>query len=254
VIEITGARLLLVCPHPDDETLAAGLLLQEAAARAADLRIICVTDGENNPIPQWLAERSLNRERWARRRRHEARAAIATLGLPFECVEFWGLPDQGLPRCIRDLTRLLRTEIADFRPTIIVAPSPHDLHADHVAAGLSTDAASAGKSVEHLSYVIHGQPIDTPALLAESNPFAMQRKRAALDCHASQLLASRARMEAICQRREAFRRFAHDAAHAIRPFRSLRRVAHVLFERIHLEDTHHSRPTSAAIAPDEVIA
>ena len=150
MISLAGARLLLVCPHPDDETLAAGLLLQEAAARAADLLVVCLTDGENN--------------------------------------------------------------------------------------------------------LIHGQPIDRPALAAESNPFAMHRKRAALDCHASQLLVSRARLEAICMGREAFRPFADDAALAIPPLRGLRRIAHVLFERTSHDATRDARVTSTAIATDEVIA
>ena len=50
-------RLLLVCPHPDDETLGAGLLLQEVIARGGQVRVIYLTDGESNPIPQFLDER-----------------------------------------------------------------------------------------------------------------------------------------------------------------------------------------------------
>lgn len=41
-------RLLVVAPHPDDEVLAAGGLLAQAADRGCQVQIVAVTDGENS--------------------------------------------------------------------------------------------------------------------------------------------------------------------------------------------------------------
>ena len=50
-------RLLVIAPHPDDETLGCGLLLQQVLAAGGEVRIILMTDGDNNPWPQRCLER-----------------------------------------------------------------------------------------------------------------------------------------------------------------------------------------------------
>ena len=44
-------RTLVIAPHPDDESIAAGGLLQRAVAAGAEVRVLVVTDGDNNPWP-----------------------------------------------------------------------------------------------------------------------------------------------------------------------------------------------------------
>jgi LmbE family N-acetylglucosaminyl deacetylase len=66
----TSSRLLIVAPHPDDESLACGVLLQNAVEAGAAILVIYVTDGENNPWPQrYLSRRwrlnAADRQRWA---------------------------------------------------------------------------------------------------------------------------------------------------------------------------------------------
>ena len=52
-LQFTAAdRLLMLAPHPDDEALAAGGLLQRAIGADAEVRILYVTSGENNPWAQ----------------------------------------------------------------------------------------------------------------------------------------------------------------------------------------------------------
>nr|MBP6330775.1 PIG-L family deacetylase [Dokdonella sp.] len=41
-------RVLVLAPHPDDEVLATGGLIQQALAAGAALRVIVATDGDNN--------------------------------------------------------------------------------------------------------------------------------------------------------------------------------------------------------------
>lgn len=42
----TGERLLVVAPHPDDETLAAGGLIQRVLMRGGAVRVVLVTAGD----------------------------------------------------------------------------------------------------------------------------------------------------------------------------------------------------------------
>ena len=94
-------RLLVIAPHPDDETLAAGGLLQRSIAAGGTVRVVLVTDGKNNPWPQRMIERKWRlgpkaRTRWAARRRAETLEALDCLGVPASSTVFLQFPDQGL--------------------------------------------------------------------------------------------------------------------------------------------------------------
>src|SRR5262245_9081213 len=80
-------RVLVLAPHPDDETLATGGLLQRAIGVGGAVRVVFVTDGENNPWPQRALERRWSigtggRARWGARRRAETLAALGRLRVP----------------------------------------------------------------------------------------------------------------------------------------------------------------------------
>ncbi len=51
------SRLLLFAPHPDDESLGCSILLQRAVRARAMIRVVYVTDGDDNPWPQRVLER-----------------------------------------------------------------------------------------------------------------------------------------------------------------------------------------------------
>src|SRR5450432_3940132 len=102
---LSWPRVLVLAVHPDDESLSAGGLIQHAIARGGDVRVIVVTDGDDNPWPQRYVERRWHidaaaRARWGDRRRGEAMAALACLGVPQEAVTFWHYPDQGLTKLL----------------------------------------------------------------------------------------------------------------------------------------------------------
>ena len=44
-------KTLIIAPHPDDESIAAAGLMQRALAAGGDVRVLFVTDGDNNPWP-----------------------------------------------------------------------------------------------------------------------------------------------------------------------------------------------------------
>lgn len=208
-------RLLVVIPHPDDETLATGGLIQVALAAGLPLRVLVATDGDNNPWPQrWLEKRwklgAPERVRWGARRREEARMALAILGVAEADVRFLGWPDQGLTAMLMDdacAEEVLAEEIRQFSPTLIALPSLGDRHPDHSALGVMLELAletSRRTRCRRLGYVVHGKPAGNGSLTLSLDARQRQAKRRALLAHASQLSLSRGRLLAMCERPECF--------------------------------------------------
>jgi LmbE family N-acetylglucosaminyl deacetylase len=232
------ARVLLVCPHPDDETLGAGLLLQEVVARGGQVRVLYLTDGERNPIPQLLEERRwpfgpAARARWGARRRAEAREALRILGVEDGAAEHWSLPDQGLAH-LADGDRVvasLSAAFESFAPTVIVTPSARDLHPDHVAAAslVRRAMAKSGQDIAHLVYRVHGgRPSLDDAYVPPASLPTLNRKSEAMNAHATQLVASRRRMLHLATRPEALWSWETDIRHGAQSWRGLRRLMHLL--------------------------
>lgn len=208
-------RLLVVVPHPDDETLATGGLIQRALLAGAALRVVFATDGDNNPWPQrWLERRwridAAARERWGRRRREEARTAMTLLGVPAEAVQFLGWPDQGLTAMLmRDggAEDRLGEEIARFVPTHIAMPSLDDRHPDHNALRVMLELALFRQGrfdCRRLGYVVHGPGPDRRSLAIPLDAAQFANKQRALLAHVTQLSLSRRRMQRLCERVECF--------------------------------------------------
>ncbi len=141
----TASRVLLIAPHPDDESLACSIAIQRAVSAGASIRVVYATDGDNNPWPQRLLDRKwrlteFDRARWGQLRRQEALDALAISGVDNSDVEFLGLPDQGLTDllvsgCERTLHRLAQC-ITDWAPTDVLGPDITDTHPDHSALGV----------------------------------------------------------------------------------------------------------------------
>jgi LmbE family N-acetylglucosaminyl deacetylase len=194
-------RTLIIAPHPDDESIAAGGLLQRAVAAGGQVRIVFVTDGDNNPWPLRYLKKKLrisdaDHAEWGALRRQESQRALAMLGVPSGSTIFLGYPDRLLTRMARagDLRArdALAAAIDDFAPTLLVVPSAFDLHADHRAISWLAHAASSGQSL--VTYVIHGHvPQDRLSFRLELSAEEAARKREAIECHQSQLVLSRKR-------------------------------------------------------------
>jgi LmbE family N-acetylglucosaminyl deacetylase len=194
-------RTLVIAPHPDDESIAAGGLLQRAIAAGGEVHVIVVTDGDNNPWPiRYLKKKvhinDADRAEWGALRREESRRALATLGVPATASTFLGYPDRLLTTMARRGDLRVREAIAAsieaFAPSLLVIPSAFDLHPDHRAIGWFAHDAAKGANI--VTYVIHGHPPhDRFAFRVELNAEEAARKRAAIECHQSQLVLSRTR-------------------------------------------------------------
>ena len=213
------SRLLILAPHPDDEALATGGLLQRAQAKGAKVYVAFLTDGENNPWPQRVADRrwsigARERARWGARRRGEALRSLRCLGVAPDCVSFLGFPDQQVTDLVMagdaSLTRVLNEVFAEQAPTHVFSPSLHDHHSDHSAAAVAVRAACARRgrhrSPRLFECIVHDgtqQPAGHPLGLWPE-PLEIERKRDAISCHVSQLFFRRAELLAFAHRQEVF--------------------------------------------------
>jgi LmbE family N-acetylglucosaminyl deacetylase len=220
------SRVMLIAPHPDDEALACSVILQQAVRAGAAIRVVYVTDGDNNPWPQRALERrwrlsASDRKRWGKLRRSEALAALRVLGIHPSDVQFLALPDQGLTDlllrdCNGALTRLIQV-IDDWSPTDILVPSLSDIHPDHNAVAVMmrlifADFLAGG--VSQWNYLVHGR---SPAFFdraAELSPSEMETatKRDAIRRHQTQIKLSRRRFFRYATRPEHFLRVERKSA------------------------------------------
>lgn len=120
-------------PHPDDELIGAPATLM--ALRDADWRVVNVACGLGRPDQH-------------ARREAEARAASARAG--FEArIEHppVAMSSDDDPAAAREhLLEIVRRELDDLRPQIVVSPSPHDRHHAHELVGAAVrDALAAAK-------------------------------------------------------------------------------------------------------------
>ena len=234
------SRVMLFAPHPDDESLAAGVFLQRAIGEGAAVRVIYATDGERNCWPQRVLERKVrlrdnDRRRWGARRRNEALAALRILGIKAVDVRFLSLPDQGitdllLSGCGKTFWRLARS-ITDWRPTHLLVPSQQDTHPDHSGLAILLrlvlqNHCAAISGVTLLHYLVHGGSTSFAlrSRILIPNQGEQKRKKKAILCHGTQVALSRRRFLGYAQRPERFMVGDEEAAPIFDgPFRSLER-------------------------------
>lgn len=135
-------RILVVSPHPDDETIGAGGYLKEAAQAGAAIKIIVATDGNHRGLKLV--------------RRKEIVSAVAKLGVPADALIFMDYPDGQLGRQ-RSFQGRLEKISGDFHPDIVIGTHPQDKHSDHAAVGRAIDLLGqhSGHALTAYFFVVH---------------------------------------------------------------------------------------------------
>ena len=121
-----AASALVLAPHFDDEVLGCGGLLAQLTAAGAAVRVLFLTDGGGG------GEAVADRDGYRLRRRQEALAAAAVLGIAG--CDFLDLPDGGLAQHLAQAVDGVRQALLGQRPELLLCPSPLEVTADHRAA------------------------------------------------------------------------------------------------------------------------
>jgi LmbE family N-acetylglucosaminyl deacetylase len=172
-------NVLVIAPHPDDETIGCGGTLCRHAAKGDRVVAVFLTSGE-------LGLKHLPRERaWAIRER-EAKVAAKILGLA--AVEFLRQPDWTVGDQAAEAARALCPILKRETPQLIYLPHPRDWHPDHRAA--LTVLRAALRNAEDPAPELRGYEVWTPLSEhdhVEDITAVMPRKLRALRAHRSQL-------------------------------------------------------------------
>src|SRR6476660_9396513 len=96
-----STRLLVVAPHPDDETLAAGGLIHRVVSSGGSVRVVWLTSGDAfaegvETKNKFKDPRPRDYRSYGTLREGEARNALTMLGLDRKALTFLGFPDEGL--------------------------------------------------------------------------------------------------------------------------------------------------------------
>jgi len=139
LVQHLGSRsILAVFAHPDDETLAAGVLADAGSREGIDVRTITLTRGENGQSAPSLSRR----EDLPLVRESELRRYGFALGIDHQ--ELWKYPDGELDGVSREVVDRLVERIRTWKPDFVLTFDPaggYNWHRDHRAAGtLATEA------------------------------------------------------------------------------------------------------------------
>jgi LmbE family N-acetylglucosaminyl deacetylase len=174
-------RVLVLCPHPDDESLGCAGTIATLADGGAEVTVLTATDGEATKGARVAPAET------ARRRRSEGDRAAAILGAT---PRHLGLPDGQLAERQDELRDALRSVISELAPEAVFAPWLLDGHPDHraLAATLATVLIEAENDDE---LQIWGYETWTPLLpnRVVDITSVIERKRAALQAHETAALA-----------------------------------------------------------------
>ncbi len=175
-----GRRVLVVAPHPDDETAGCGGAILQHRERGDRVLVACATDGRRSRAL------GLPPGETAAHRRAEMEAAARILDAELDWI---GLPEGEWP--VEVLAGRLRQTLDGFAPQVVYAPSRVDFHPEHerVARALAL-ALEDRQDPEGPDLGIY--PVQVPLtpmlanLVVPVDP-ASPRLRAAIEAHRSQV-------------------------------------------------------------------
>jgi LmbE family N-acetylglucosaminyl deacetylase len=190
-----ATTLLVVSPHPDDETLCCGGVIQRVLRAGGHVSVLWITSGDAERMGLLMIEHVVftnpaRARQFGVQRMAEARAATSRLGVGSAGQLFLGYPDGGLrelldaprasvytsrstrassvpyadalfpgqPYSAENLERDFATVLERVQPTLILAPSPEDTHPDHRATGLLAITVSrrSGLLPRVRYWIVHG--------------------------------------------------------------------------------------------------
>jgi LmbE family N-acetylglucosaminyl deacetylase len=168
-------KVLVLAPHPDDETLGCGGTITQYSKLGKEVWVAFISRGDavDVKIPNIVDIR-----------RDEAYKATQILGV--KKVVFMDFPDGRLSEHNEEIKKNIRDIVSTFHPDIIFSPSPIDLHSDHVMVSkIALSLLSEFKSCKIAFYEIYS-PIRYNCIIDVTE--VMDTKERAMFCYKYSLL------------------------------------------------------------------
>lgn len=118
-------KVLILAPHPDDETLGCGGTIALYTARDVEVYLLIISDGKGISLESIDEDIDI-----VSIRRQESIDAASILGIKH--VLFLDFPSQQLESYKNKIKERIEDVIKKFKPDILFAPSPLDFHQDHI--------------------------------------------------------------------------------------------------------------------------
>lgn len=135
-LELKNKKILILSPHCDDEVLSSAGLIQRAQHNNSRIRVIITTDCNSRKIGP--------------KRQEESKRALESIGVGIDDIFFWNLPekDKSYQQSVRDseVYGLIKKEIDNYSPDLLVAPHFEDTHLDHKIVGSSVKEITSKSS------------------------------------------------------------------------------------------------------------
>ncbi len=178
LLDPPSGRVLVLAPHPDDETCGLGGTLRRHRDQGDEVAVVFVTDGRNGD-PEFRFGADL-----VEIRKREALAAAKALG--GLQTAFLGFPDN-LEASEQDLKMVaghIEEWVGRIRPDLVYVPWVEDAHTDHRNTRLALDRIrSPAKKFQIFEYELWA-PL--PADFVVDISSVVESKREAIACYPSQ--------------------------------------------------------------------
>lgn len=150
-------KMLIVAPHPDDEIIACGGIIQNAIRNAIGVSIVVITDGTACYGHETLSPK-LRKSEIGRIRQSESLQAGKYLGLGPNSYSWAQLPDGQLESedWLSTVSRRVTSVIERVRPQVVFIPSGVDRHSDHrvVSRACKASLKSMPQPARAFEYVV----------------------------------------------------------------------------------------------------
>lgn len=172
-------KILVVAPHPDDESIGCGGALSLQAQQGHDIYVAFLTSGERG-LTEFAPRAAV------KIREDEARQACEVIGI--SKYEFFRFSDGGLLEQTDLVAARLDQTITRFQPTMIYLPHADESHPDHKAANQITFGVMSNRG--KIPVTLRFFEIWTPQIqysVLQDISSVMPRKIRAIRQHRSQL-------------------------------------------------------------------
>lgn len=177
--------ILVLAPHPDDETLGCGGVIARRAAEGRRVVVVVVTDGRAL-LRRFGVDSNPSELEVSAMRKDETRRALDILTAGRGELRFLDVQNEQLVAGQADTTRRVTALLQELKPAELYIPSPFEGHAEHVATNAIARRAceASGACADVFEFIV--------TLKRGTDVEALPRRRVLVDVSAHRALEQRA--------------------------------------------------------------